>query len=245
MRSNVAKGKRSRWRGFVSAYLVTCEVNNKKYVGICLTTPKARWVAHCRSAVNGSQAWLHAAIRKYGPEAFEVTEIACARNWNDACATEAALISQIGTFGTGNYNMTSGGDGGPVVCRDDNALRQRQERASILGRRPRSQETMAKMKEGIRRSWTPERRAATSNQAIQRMADPAYKANLMASHSTPQYRDMISKKRKGTPLSARTKALLSSRRAGRKQSPETIAKRVAALRAFYAAKRNEAQPAGV
>jgi group I intron endonuclease len=52
-------------------YLITCLVNDKKYVGKWhLPTPEKRFYNHIRSAALGSENLIHRAIRKHGVENF-------------------------------------------------------------------------------------------------------------------------------------------------------------------------------
>lgn len=96
------------------AYLVTNEVNGRKYVGITKdASPKRRWHSHVSAAVGrGAKYLLHAAIIKYGSECFRVETIASARTWTDLCEIEGILINQHKTLvGDGGYNLTKGGEG--------------------------------------------------------------------------------------------------------------------------------------
>jgi group I intron endonuclease len=57
--------------GFV--YLITNKLNGKKYVGKTLRTVDYRWAQHKTTAFNGNSMFpIHAAIRKYGTDAFSV-----------------------------------------------------------------------------------------------------------------------------------------------------------------------------
>lgn len=53
-------------------YLITCRVNNKKYVGQhCAEDPQKRWNAHLSEAKKGSTLRLHRALIKYAPDNFD------------------------------------------------------------------------------------------------------------------------------------------------------------------------------
>lgn len=231
-----------QWKGAVSAYLITCAESGRSYVGICAGTVQKRWRDHLWTAKNGSPSWLHRAIRKRGAEAFTVEHVASARDWDDACELECLLIAQHDTFGQSGYNMTRGGDGtvGHVATPETLA-----KRSAALKGRIFSSETLAKIAEGNRLSWTPERRSTTAEQARVRMDDPIYKANLMASHSTVEYRAKIGDRMRGRKQSEEHLAKLSAVRRGRILTEEHKAKIGAASSAHQAKLRQIATPGGI
>jgi group I intron endonuclease len=91
-------------------YLVTNNVNQKKYVGQTTRTPAQRWIMHVRLALRRKEHNPMArAIRKYGPTAFTITILEqCQPNQLDA--RERYWIARLHTYGTTNgYNATPGG----------------------------------------------------------------------------------------------------------------------------------------
>ena len=102
-------------------YLITNKVNGKRYVGITTKSVEKRWRLHINTANDDSYYWIHKAIRKYGPEAFEVEELGAAATWETACQIEIALIAFFKTFwldGRG-YNQTHGGDGNAATWTEE------------------------------------------------------------------------------------------------------------------------------
>jgi len=95
----------------VIVYLVTNRVNGKRYVGKTKRDLDRRWYEHVTHSHGGSEAMaLYRAIRKHGPDAFDLSVL-------EECDTEEQLdeaekrwIRELGTFGR-EYNMTEGGDG--------------------------------------------------------------------------------------------------------------------------------------
>ena len=87
-------------------YLLTNTLNKKTYVGLTTTGLKKRWRVHCYRAKKGSSAYLHNAIRKYGPDVFikEVLEETTKEIMHDR---EKYWISELKP----DYNMTAGGEG--------------------------------------------------------------------------------------------------------------------------------------
>lgn len=94
------------------AYLITCKVSDKRYVGITSRSPLTRLAQHVRDArLKPKTGALFAAIAKYGAQQFSIESICCARSWEDICAIEVLLIHQHATLAPGGYNLTFGGEG--------------------------------------------------------------------------------------------------------------------------------------
>lgn len=97
-------------------YLVTNKTNNKQYIGITVTSIKARWNRHVYDSKqindgNFKQA-LHDAIRKYGKDQFTLQKLYESDNHEHIKRMETHFINLYQTHGSqGGYNMTWGGDG--------------------------------------------------------------------------------------------------------------------------------------
>ena len=95
-------------------YLVLNKINGKPYVGATITQINERWNrhVHCALTEQTGQA-LHAAIRKYGTENFEVYPIIEHSDKEFVFNTlEPYFIEFFHAHGSkGGYNMTTGGDG--------------------------------------------------------------------------------------------------------------------------------------
>lgn len=96
-----------------SVYKITNLVNQKAYIGITTRDPIDRWWEHCNSAKNGSDYFIHQAIRKYGEESFSIQVLAQTNSVEDLKELEIILIKQHGTHMSTQrgYNKTWGGDG--------------------------------------------------------------------------------------------------------------------------------------
>lgn len=94
-------------------YLITNRVNGKRYVGITSRNYEVRFREHVNEALNGSKSILHNAIRKYGPDNFDVILLESGISDENACDKEMYYIKLYNTFYTSKigYNMTLGGMG--------------------------------------------------------------------------------------------------------------------------------------
>lgn len=151
-------------------YLVTNTVNGMQYVGVTSRSLVKRWGEHKTDAKAGRGWALHVAIRRYGPDAFDVTEIGRGDDWPALCKREQDLIAELGCLSPAGYNLTPGGEGNPgrVVTIETRAkLRMAhtgktlsaEHRAKLsaakMGKKmpPRSPEHCAKIAAGLRRAW--------------------------------------------------------------------------------------------
>jgi len=94
-------------------YMVHNKVNGKLYVGKTTKDVKRRWAEHLSSAKGGSKYYFHAAIRKYGADAFVVTPISgWASSEEDLAEQERYFIKKYRTNNPKiGYNLTEGGEG--------------------------------------------------------------------------------------------------------------------------------------
>ena len=115
-------------------YKITCKVNGKIYIGHSggqsTKCVKYRWQGHCFRAMNrkrsNRRSALHAAIRKYRKNKFEVEVLAgYSKSLNAANAREQKLIRKHKLLGYTLYNLTNGGGGtkGAKQTAESNRLR--------------------------------------------------------------------------------------------------------------------------
>lgn len=94
------------------AYLITCRINGKGYVGITSRSVEQRWSDHLRDARDSKHKMaITRAIAKHGAHNFEIETLASAKSWPDICAVERVLIVQHDTRGMRGYNISDGGAG--------------------------------------------------------------------------------------------------------------------------------------
>lgn len=94
------------------AYLITCFITGRVYVGITSRSLKRRWSEHCyESRKRRCRMTIGYAITKYGAENFRIEAICSARSWDELCAIEKILIDQYDCRAPRGYNLRSGGEG--------------------------------------------------------------------------------------------------------------------------------------
>lgn len=99
-------------RPVFQAYLLTCLVTGKQYVGITARGLNRRWTEHRYNARSRrSDMLIGRAIAKHGAENFRMEALCSSRTWGGICAAEALLIIQHGTKSPQGYNLTDGGEG--------------------------------------------------------------------------------------------------------------------------------------
>ena len=106
-----------------TVYLITNQINSKKYVGVTKRNYLERYKEHLHSANSGSTSLIHCAMRKYGTVNFQVSILESDVPDEVAGQREQHYIAELDTFyknGHG-YNMTLGGNGtvGYVFTDDD------------------------------------------------------------------------------------------------------------------------------
>lgn len=98
----------------IDIYLVTNNVNGKKYVGKTQVGYQERFRQHCHAFEYGDRYYLACAIHKYGKEKFSVDLIAQVEDdsWE---FWEKYYIQTLHThYSEGGYNVTLGGDSNPM-----------------------------------------------------------------------------------------------------------------------------------
>lgn len=132
-------------------YLLTNNVNGKRYVGKTRRRLEVRWAGHLGSARRSDSDMLVCrAIHKHGAVSFERTILwegddeALPVSDRELGEWEKYFIKELGTHvSLGGYNLTFGGDGGLPGYKFSEASKEKM-RQKALGRK-HSEETKAKM----------------------------------------------------------------------------------------------------
>ena len=92
-------------------YKITNVLNGKCYIGQSVD-PNKRFVSHCSRANNDSDnSPIHAAIKKYGKENFELEILEWTEDYN---RREKELIQEYNSLSPNGYNIALGGENPPV-----------------------------------------------------------------------------------------------------------------------------------
>lgn len=190
-------------------YRITHRESGKQYIGQTKHALKIRWRKHLYDVKYGSRTYLHSAIRKHGPDAFDIEVLDRCETAAEAKTREIELIAELRTFAKRGYNLTIGGDG-------------------VVGHSPSADQRRA-MSEATKRKWSEpdyRRRSKESMSAAQVEAwtNPQTRSRrvgaLNTQRNTPAYKS-------------------HQREAMRKrwQNPETRSKLVAGLQESYTPER--------
>jgi group I intron endonuclease len=142
-------------------YCHTNRVNGKRYVGQTLSTMEKRWTAHVSVAKcnRGRQTrLLSAAIRKYGPDAFdhEVLEIIVGTQ-EEADLAEAEWIKRRGSRSPAGYNLTAGGGSRGLHHESTKQLLRLAAKKQLAAMSPEQRAEFFKKSIHKSENWTPER----------------------------------------------------------------------------------------
>lgn len=227
-------------------YLIRNLVNGKGYVGQTKRSLFVRFSQHKKDAEKRSDTALHRALRKYGPENFEIKEVATCD-----CALlddlEKHYVEFYGTYApTGHgYNLTIGGSTGPrerVVSEEGKRkLSEVHKGNSYAKGHAVSDEARALMssaqKDREHRSPSEEERAKISATLKGHLVSEETRAKISEVQKgkkrgplSDEAKIKIGNKNRGRklgPLSEEQKRQRSIAQKGKKKSPEAIAKRTA------------------
>jgi group I intron endonuclease len=168
--------------------------SGKRYVGYSTHGMAERWRRHVEFARAGSRYLVHRAIRKYGEDAFQHVVLAQCTSEDEAKAVEVECIAAAGSLAPHGYNATSGGEGIKAACPE--------------------------VREKLRASFTPERRAAIGALRAELNAGNTYGTANRGKKRTPESRAKMAERARG-----------NKSHAGCTHSDEARAKMSAAVRA--------------
>lgn len=223
--------------------------SGKAYIGQTVRNMNLRIAQHKRSVRSGSQLPVHCAWRKYGEP--EISVIAEFETQDELHAAEKAAIIALGTLAPQGYNVSYGGDTAPsknpevaakiaakATGRKYSDVSSWSEASSKLWQSP---DYRKKVSDGLKASWTEEKRVARSDQfknAWKKRKESGYampeatKQKLAAYERTPETRAKMSASAKARKRSSRddeTKQKIAGKTAISWKDPEIRAKRISAM----------------
>lgn len=189
-------------QGFTGyVYVITNEINGKRYVGQTRQFVRRRWNGHCQNERAGETA-LYAAFRKYGIQNFKFEVIAVLQSrelTGHMDGVEMAWIKMLNTLAPNGYNLHSGGRGGSLSPEHKHKLS-----IAHLGKKP-SPETRARM--SATRKGRP--LSARHLEAI-RHSDRSHIIPRRGFKISDKQKAQVSAIHKGKVLSAETRAKISA-----------------------------------
>ena len=217
-------------------YIVTCLTTGKRYVGRCSDKGggwRRRWRDHVYTAGRDSRTALHCAVRKYGPDTFDVWHVASAATWAAVGEAEKALIAQEGTLAPAGYNLTEGGDG-TFGHRHSQEAKRKISEASTRLMRSRPELTSALVASRKKLVWTEAQGAAWSALIKGAMNNPVTRAKIStavreSSKNPETHRRRMAALAKRAPITEATRAKMSvaASERNKRRTPETYAKAAA------------------
>lgn len=103
-------------------YAIRNKHNGKLYIGQTVQTLHERFRGHLWDAAHGGKMAVHCALRKYGPDSFEIVQLCVADNQEQADHLETAFIVVTKSHRGRGYNMTYGGKVVGSVMRKRNRI---------------------------------------------------------------------------------------------------------------------------
>lgn len=223
--------------GWAWVYAITCVATGKQYVGITGFSVRRRWRRHCNRAGwdkprNGNCPALHAAIRKYGEDAFTCEPIFAGFDWQATLDAEIALIRVLRTKAPHGYNVTDGGEGqrGREVSDAE-----RKRLGDISRGKKKSPETLARLSASLKgRTLSPQhvqtlrdRRMTEAQRAAMSLARkgrpfPSKPGDWTGKKHTEATKQKMSAWQVGKILAAATKEKIRQAMAGRKATAAAI-----------------------
>lgn len=201
-------------------YVIRC--HGRCYVGQTRLALRDRWRAHVNAARQRRSgcAILNAAIRKYGPDRFEIETLEWLKDVDQATvdAREESWISALGSVAPNGYNLRTGGHRGAI--------------------HPDTKAKMSATHSGRKRpdSWKANISAALTGrkhppERIENMRAGRARAGWAVSEAT---RKKLSKAGKGRQQHPNQVAALHRAHVGSKRTPEQRANISAGIRAAHA-----------
>lgn len=227
-------------------YVITNQINGKKYVGQTTKSIENRWRRHKAEALRVGDRPICRAIKKYGAENFTIEQLGWAQDIDQLNRFEIAAIAQLNTLAPSGYNLQSGGENYTA-----HEVTKEKIRKARLGTKS-SDETRAKISAAnVGKTMSQEARDKISAGSKGRPESPEHRASMSRTRKgrvpwnkgkTGCYSEETLEKmaawQRGRVASDETRAKLSAalighkRNVGAKQSPEHIASRISA-RAGY------------
>lgn len=202
-------------------------------MGQTVQTLEQRWYNHVKAAKSSSRLPIHCAIRKYGAEAFDKSQLSSASDLEELDALECHFIAQCNSITPNGYNRTTGGKGFNGRHTEESRRKMRQ---SHLGKK-QSPIAVQKQRDAVKALWQsePERWTNFNRRGQHNSVDHRKKQSEATKKQwerqvglhwtlTPEQRANIAAANQGRKLSETHKQAIRESLKGRKRSPEAVEK---------------------
>lgn len=162
-------------------YKITCTINSKAYIGLTMQGLRGRFKGHAKNARDGSDVFLHRAMRKHGIENFLIEELAECYSLKEAQICERAQIAQHGTYQPGGYNVTIGGEGAFGMKMTPEQIEKT--RQANIGRKHSEESKLKRSVAMSGRKQTEEHKSKRIKATIGYKHTPEARAKMSASHT--------------------------------------------------------------
>ena len=198
-------------------YKITSPATPKVYIGVT-SSPSRRMKEHKKYARNYPKYPIHFAMRKYGPDTFEMIVLYGSYDRTHIFEIEPYFIKEYKSLVPYGFNICEGGESGPSGPEHCIRMTQvwaskspeemstfkekmktvganiseetRQKRSAAAKAQHANPEKKAQMKVAlITAGQDSERRKAISERAKARWSDPAFRAKMQAKYATPEQRE--------------------------------------------------------
>lgn len=202
-------------------YCITCRLNGKSYVGQTITSLLHRWSEHKLDAKHGGNALLYRAIRKYGPDAFDLRVLEECHSIDELNEREQFWISELKTHSDEGYNCTDGGQGCTGFKHSEET---KQHLSEVLSGRKFSEEHRRNLSESHKgRKHTEETKQKCSIAAKRRHYTDEQRARVADSNHnriiSQETREKMSQSQLGRHHTDESKLKMSNSRRGKKRKP--------------------------
>jgi group I intron endonuclease len=229
-------------------YIIENKASGMLYVGKANDVER-RWRRHKQDSSDDPRSYFHRAIRKYGPDNFEVKVVDESDDENYVLKVlEPLWIKQLKDEGYVLYNMTDGGDGIPGLIHSEETKRKMSDslrgkirsdetrqklREANLGKM-HSDETRKKVSEAIKGKKKPPR----TEEHCKKLSEAAQARGPMSDEQREKITaGMKASDRVGHPIDEETRAKIAEKLRGQVQSEETKARRAESMRKAWERRR--------
>lgn len=178
-------------------YIITNNIDGKRYVGQTVQTIKKRFSRHCWESTKNTMP-VDIAIKKYGKESFSIEMVSKCNSQEELNSEELKIAAQLNTFVPYGYNLKAGNGKGSLCEEIKNKIS-----SSNLGKKC-TEESKRKMSESHRNKYPSPITRAKLSEACRGEKNPFYGKKHKSDTLLNLRRWCDDNKRNDKPFSERT-----------------------------------------